>query len=77
MAARERSWPARAARGAGSVLLPLVMFCRVVRTVWGKGAHRRELVESLPLIGLFTLAWGAGEVAGNWFGPGDALARVR
>jgi len=69
--------PERVARGAGAVLLPPVLFWRVVRTVWRKRSHRHELFRALPLIALFTLAWGAGEMVGYWFGPGDALARVR
>ena len=64
-------------RGAVALLLPPVLFWRVVRTVWKKKSHRRELIRSLPLIALFTLAWGAGEMVGYWFGAGDALARVR
>ena len=67
----------RLARGAAAAFLPPVLFWRIVRTVWGKRAHRNALARSLPLIGLFTLAWGAGEVVGYWFGAGNALARVR
>ena len=67
----------RLARGAAAMLLPPILFWRVVRTVWGKKAHRIELARSVPLIGLFTLVWGAGEMVGYWFGAGDALARVR
>lgn len=67
----------RVMRGAAAVLLPPVLFWRVVRTVWRKKSHRHELLRALPLIALFTLAWGAGEMVGYWFGAGDALARVR
>ncbi len=63
--------------GLAAFLLPLVLLARVVRTVWSKGRHRKELTLSLPLLALFVTAWGAGEVVGYWFGPGDALSRVR
>ena len=67
----------RLAYGAAALLLPPLLLWRVLRTVWGKRVHRQELVRSVPLIGLFTLAWGAGEMTGYWFGAGRALARVR
>jgi hypothetical protein len=77
MRSAEASAAERLMRGAMAVLLPPLLCWRVVSTVWRKQAHRPELVRSLPLIGLFTLAWGAGEMVGYWFGAGDALARVR
>lgn len=63
--------------GCAALLLPGLLWARIVRTVWRKGRHRRELIRSLPLLLLFVMAWGAGEVVGYWFGPGDALPRVR
>jgi hypothetical protein len=62
--------------GCAAFLLPLLLFRRVVGTIWGKGRYRGELLRSLPLLGLFVTAWGAGEVVGYWFGPSDALAKV-
>jgi hypothetical protein len=62
--------------GAAAFALPPVLFLRVVRTVWGKGRHRGELIRSLPLLALFVSSWGLGEVVGYWFGPGDALSKV-
>lgn len=67
----------RAGYGCAALLLPGLLWARIVRTVWRKGRHRRELIRSLPLLLLFVMAWGAGEVVGYWFGPGDALPRVR
>jgi hypothetical protein len=71
------SWPKRLAYGLAAGLLPPVLFTRVVGRVWSRGAHRRELVRSLPLLALFVCAWAAGEAAGGWFGPGQSLSRVR
>jgi hypothetical protein len=67
----------RVGYGCAALLLPGLLLGRIVGTVWRKGRHRRELIWSLPLLLLFVIAWGAGEVVGYWFGPGDALARVR
>jgi hypothetical protein len=74
---RKAARPERLVRGAAAGLLPPVLLWRVAWTVWRKKSHRAELLRALPLIALFTLAWGAGEMAGSWFGAGDALARVR
>jgi len=64
------------AYGLAAFLLPPLLLARIVRTTWGKKRHRRELLRSLPLLLLFTSAWGVGEIIGYWRGPGDALARV-
>lgn len=64
------------AYGCAAVLLPPLLWWRVVRTVWRKGRHRKELLRSLPLLLLFTGAWGLGEVVGYWRGPGNALSKV-
>lgn len=66
----------RVAYGLAAFALPPLLFFRTVRTVWQKGRHRAELVKSLPLLMLFVTGASWGEVAGAWFGPGDALARV-
>ena len=63
--------------GALAAGLPPVLFLRIVRNVVTKGGHGRALWRSWPLILVFTSAWGLGEVTGAWFGPGDALRRVR
>jgi hypothetical protein len=67
---------ARLAYGCGALLLPPLLFGRIIAGVWNRRTHRRELLPSLPLITLFVLAWSAGEATGYWFGPGDALSRV-
>lgn len=67
---------ARFVAGAARVVLPPVLYLRIVRTIWNKGRHRRELLRSLPLLALFALGWAAGEMVGFWRGPGTALSQV-
>ncbi len=67
----------RLLRGARALLLPPVLYARIVMTVWSKGAHRKELLLSLPLLGVFVTVWGLGEVVGHWAGAGDSLSKVR
>jgi hypothetical protein len=90
--ARERYWYSRAYSGLQSrdashlrrflsgsrcLMLPPVLYWRIVSTVWRKGAHRGELIRSLPLLVLFVVAWASGETVGHWFGGGTALQKVR
>lgn len=63
--------------GLLALALPPVLLTRIVSRIWRSGAHRAELGRSLPLLAVFVSAWGLGEVAGAWFGEGDALAKVR
>jgi hypothetical protein len=63
--------------GAAAFALPPLLFARTVRRILAKGRHTEKLWPSLPLIALFVLAWGAGEVVGYWLGAGDSLARVK
>ncbi len=65
------------AMGAAAFALPPVLFARTVSRILAKGRHTEKLWLSLPLIALFVLAWGFGEVVGYWFGAGDSLARVK
>jgi Glycosyl transferase family 2 len=62
--------------GGAAFVLPVLLLSRVLGTIWGKGRYRGELLRSVPLLALFVTAWGAGEVVGYWFGPGDALEQV-
>jgi hypothetical protein len=65
------------AMGAAAFALPPLLFARTVQRILAKGAHTEKLWPSLPLIALFVLAWGWGEVVGYWLGAGDSLARVK
>ena len=69
--------PKRLAYGLAAWALPPVLFSRTVARIWRKGVHRGEFLRSLPLIALFVTGWAAGEVVGAWFGPGDALGKVK
>jgi hypothetical protein len=67
----------RAAWGLAALALPPLLLWRVVSRSLRKQIDRGVLWRSVPLLGLFVTAWGAGELVGYWFGPGDALARVK
>jgi hypothetical protein len=70
--------PARAVTyGALALALPALLYYRIVSRIWRTGAHRAELVRSLPLLLLFVSAWGLGEAAGALLGDGGALAKVK
>ena len=66
-----------AAGAAALVVLPPLMFARTIARVRRKPPYDAHLVPSLPMLVPFCIAWGLGEAAGFWFGPGGALARVR
>jgi len=76
MLARGATPARRIAMGFASFALPPVLLARIASRVWASRAHRADLVRSLPLQALFTVGWAAGEVAGWWAGPGDALRKV-
>ena len=66
-----------AAGAAALIVLPPLMFVRTIARVRGKRPYDAHLLPSLPMLVPFCLSWGLGEAVGFWFGPGDALARVR
>lgn len=72
-----QSLPKRLAMGAAACALPAIVYLRVVRNIWTKGAHRAELIKSLPMLVPFAASWGFGEAVGYVFGEGNALAKVR
>jgi len=57
-------------------LLPMLLMGRIVGSAWSKGRHRGELLQSLPLLLLFTGVWAWGEFVGYLAGPGDSLLKV-
>lgn len=67
-AARLR-WPRRALYIALSPAIPLVFLVRIARQIFGKRRHRTKLIQSLPVLVLFLLAWSCGELLGYLRGP--------
>ncbi len=67
----------RLTMGAAACALPAVVFYRTVKNILSKGGHTAHLIRSLPMLGAFSLSWGAGEVVGYLFGGGNALSKVR
>ncbi len=63
--------------GLASFALPPVLFYRIASRVLARPRYRGQLFEATPLLALFVCAWAWGDVVGAWFGPGDALSRVR
>jgi GT2 family glycosyltransferase len=62
--------------GLAAFALPPLLFLRITYRVWRTGRHRKHLLQSLPLLGIFVIAWAGGEVVGYWFGSGDSLGKV-
>jgi hypothetical protein len=58
------------------LLLPL-LYWRMARNVFGRGAHRREFLLATPLILAYVAVWAFGEAVGYLFGGGRSLLRVR
>jgi hypothetical protein len=53
-----------------------LLFYRTVSRIMRKGRYRGWLLKSIPLISVFVVAWGLGEVTGYWRGAGNSLSRV-
>lgn len=64
------------AYGVAAVILPALLFYRIVSRVLQARRHRLELVKSVPLLLVFVTAWAVGELVGYWRGPGDTLGRI-
>lgn len=69
--------PRRLAMGLAAMALPPLLLWRTVSRILPKTPYRPLLLKSLPLIGLFVVAWAAGEVVGYVGGPGDSLGKVK
>ena len=66
----------RLAYGCGTVLLPIILFGRLTKTVLEKRRHELKFLIAAPVIAVFLISWAWGEAVGALFGPGDSLARV-
>jgi hypothetical protein len=67
----------RLAMGAAAFALPALLLVRTLGALRRKGVPGGRIAATFPLIATYLVAWGAGEVAGYWFGAGTSLARVR
>jgi len=67
----------RVVYGLAAFLLPPLLLYRTLQRLLAKRVAPGLVLKTLPLIGIFLLSWGWGEVVGYWFGAGGALARVR
>jgi hypothetical protein len=56
--------------------LPALVLGRIGNRVWRKGRWRGKLLQTLPLLILFSLAWAWGEFCGYLFGLGESLQKV-
>jgi hypothetical protein len=62
--------------GAGSLVLPGLLFARVTRTVLQKRRHLAEFALVWPLVAFFLAAGAIGEMVGYLFGSGASLEKV-
>jgi glycosyltransferase involved in cell wall biosynthesis len=67
----------RALYALGSPLLVPLVSSRIVRNVWRRRQHRRELLLAVPLVVVYVTIWAAGEAFGYVFGGGRSLLKVR
>jgi hypothetical protein len=58
-------------------MLPPLLLSRILRSLMAKRVPVTRIAATAPLIAVFVVSWGIGEVFGYWFGAGDSLARVR
>lgn len=75
---RTASWPWRRRLPwiFASPLIPVVRLLRTMRAIRKPGRFEGSLLELLPLLCLFLLSDGIGQIAGGIFGPGDAYQRA-
>jgi Glycosyl transferase family 2 len=76
MRAQSMSMVKRLIYSALSAALPALLLCRITTGLIRKRRNIKEFVAGLPVIGLFLLSWGAGEMAGYIAGDGNSLVRV-
>lgn len=66
---------ARAAATVGSLILPPLLFWRMIRACIRKGLGS-QMVRALPALAALTVVWSAGEMWGYMFGQGEALSEI-
>lgn len=57
-------------------VLPLLMLWRIGSQVAEKKRNYKKFILSLPLLSLYGLCYGVGEMVGYLFGPGQSLVKV-
>jgi GT2 family glycosyltransferase len=73
---QNQSWYARGLTAAAALALSLVLFIRILGTVWKKRTHRTTFLSSAPFLLPMLLVWGIGEAVGNVFGAGSSTSKV-
>jgi len=73
----EAGMPKRLIGGFASVALPPLLLYRILSRCLSKDISKWLVVRSIPLLTVFVGGWAAGEAVGAWFGPGDALSKVK
>ena len=66
----------RAALLLQSPLIPALLFVRAARAVFGKSRNRWRFTAACPLLLVYFLAWGTGEVTGYLTGAGGSCVRT-
>lgn len=59
-----------------TVLLPPLLFYRMIRQIRLKRRLRKELLQASPYLALFILVWAVGEMWGYAFGSANALQEI-
>ena len=59
-----------------SPLIPLVLFVRAARAVFNKSHHQARFLSCCPLLAIYFLAWGVGEMIGYLRGAGGSCAQT-
>jgi glycosyltransferase involved in cell wall biosynthesis len=73
---KNKSWNVRCVYATGALILPMILFARISRTIWKKGMHRTEFLLSIPFLLPMLITWGIGEAVGNIFGAGSSTIKV-
>lgn len=68
--------PAADRPGLRSILIPGILFARVLRAVLARPEFLARFVPVAPLVFVYQLAWAAGEITGYLAGAGDSCRRT-